>query len=173
MRAIRAALTAQGDSNPSTDAQLAALAAHVCQIRSAGGAQTDVIAATASAGVQTKLDITARALVRTAERDTCPSEVPVRQTVTYIVTGTPGAQVTYGPAGTNLTGSVPMDITATLARPLYYAINAQLQGSGAVSCKILVNRNVISRSEATGGYNIADCEISPDPLTGTWQDTNS
>ena len=54
---------------------------------------------------------------------------PVRQAVTYIVTyivtGTPGAQVTCGPAGINLTGSVPMDVTTKLGDPSYYAINAQ------------------------------------------------
>ena len=57
--------------------------------------------------------------------------------------------------------------------PLYYSINAQLQGAGSVSCKIEVGGTVISSSTATGGYNIASCEISQDPLSGRWTDTNS
>jgi hypothetical protein len=172
VRAIRAALTAHGDSNPATDTQLAALAAHICQIRSDGGAQADVIDATASDGIQSKLDMTARTLVRNAEKDTCPREIPVAQTVTYIVNGSP-ADVTYGPAGTDLSGTVPLDVTAHLGSPSYYAINAQLQGGGQVSCVIKVNGKALSRATASGSYNIADCEISQNPLTGQWEDTNS
>jgi len=36
----------------------------------------------------------------------------------------------------------------------------------------LINGKVISESDATGGYNIATAEISQDPLTGEWTDTN-
>jgi hypothetical protein len=132
--AIRAALSARGDSNPATDAMLAQLASHICATRTEGGSQSAVIAASEAAGVQTKLDMQPRAMVLAAERDTCPGEIPVRQTITYIVTGTPGAQVTYGPAGTNLTGSVPMDVTKRLGDPSYYAMNAQLQGGGRGQC---------------------------------------
>jgi hypothetical protein len=93
------------------------------------------------------------------------------QTVTYAVTGS-AANVTYGPAGTSLSGAVPMQVTKPLGTPLYYSISAQLQGSGTVSCKIEVDGKAISSSTASGGYNIATCEISPDPLTGQWSDTN-
>ena len=41
-----------------------------------------------------------------------------------------------------------------------------------VSCKIEVNGQVISTATASGGYNIASCEISQDPLSGNWTDTN-
>lgn len=92
------------------------------------------------------------------------------QTVTYEVAGST-ADVTYGPAGTSLSGSVPLHVTKPLGTPLYYSISAQLQGGGDVSCKILVDGKVISSSEASGGYNIAQCEISPG-FTGGWQDTN-
>jgi hypothetical protein len=101
-----------------------------------------------------------------------PRPRPARQTVTFVVTGTPGADVTYGPAGTNLSGSVPMRVTEPLGSPSYYAINAQLQGGGQVECKIKVDGKTISASQASGGYNIAQCEISPDPLTGEWQNDN-
>ena len=58
------------------------------------------------------------------------------------------------------------------AKPIYYAISAQLQGGGDVSCKIEVDGHVISSGQATGGYNIAQCEIGQDPITGDWQNDN-
>lgn len=95
-------------------------------------------------------------------------------TVTYVVTGS-SADVTYGPAGSSLSGSVPMRKTAAIpaSAPAYYAITAQLNGPGTVTCEILVGGKVISKSTATGSYNIADCEITQDPLSGNWADANS
>jgi len=99
---------------------------------------------------------------------------PSGPTVTYVVTGST-ADVTYGPAGSDSQGSVPMHVSAAIpsAAPAYYAISAQLQGSGSVSCEILVNGNVVSHATANGSYNIAQCEIVQDPLTGGWDDANS
>jgi nitrogen fixation protein FixH len=93
------------------------------------------------------------------------------QTVTYQVTGTPGAQVTYGPAGSSITGTVPMNLTRPLGSPVYYSVTAQLNGGGAVACKLLVDGKVISQASATGGYNIASCEIVQN-FNGGWQDGN-
>jgi hypothetical protein len=95
------------------------------------------------------------------------------QTVTYAVTGS-DADVTYGPAGSSLSGTVPMHVTKDIpsSAPIYYDVQAQLQGGGSVSCQILVDGKVISSSTATGGYNIAMCEIGQDPLSGQWQDDN-
>lgn len=93
------------------------------------------------------------------------------QTVTYVVTGS-AADVTYGPTGSDSSGTVPMKVTQKLGSPLYYAITAQLQGDGSVSCKIEVNGAVISSSTATGGYNIAQCEIGQAPLSGAWTNDN-
>jgi hypothetical protein len=107
-----------------------------------------------------------------AEKDMCPSEQGA-QTVTYVVTGTAGAQVTYGPAGSDLSGAVPMSVSKPLGNPSYYAINAQLQGDGQVSCKLEVDGFAISSATASGGYNIADCEIGQDPTTGSWENDNS
>ena len=94
-------------------------------------------------------------------------------TVTYVVTGS-SADVTYGPAGTQLSGSVPMRKTAAIpaSPPDYYSIDAQLNGSGSVTCEILVGGSVISKASATGSYNIASCEIDQDPFSGNWEDTN-
>ena len=91
-------------------------------------------------------------------------------TITFIVTGD-RAQVTYGPAGSNLAGTVPMRQAQPLGNPLYYAIDAQLQGGGEVTCQILIDGSIIAQSVATGGYNIAACEVSKDPLTGQWSST--
>jgi hypothetical protein len=93
------------------------------------------------------------------------------QTVTYEVSGST-ADVTYGPAGSTLSGQVPMKVTAKLGSPSYYSVTAQLQGDGSVTVKILVDGTVISSGTATGGYNIATAEISQDPLSGQWTDTN-
>jgi hypothetical protein len=104
----------------------------------------------------------------------CPGDDPQPDKVTFIVSGS-YANVTYGPAGSDYTGSVPMDVTNTIPSqpPIYYAIDAQLQGGGTVSCKIEVDGQTISQATAQGGYNIATCEISQDPLSGGWTDTNS
>jgi hypothetical protein len=50
---------------------------------------------------------------------------------------------------------------------------AHRHGEGRVTRKILLDGKVISKATATGSYNIADCEISPDPFSGKWEDTNS
>jgi hypothetical protein len=84
------------------------------------------------------------------------------------------ADVTYGPAGSDLSGTVPMSKTMTIPdqAPVYYAITAQLQGGGQVSCEIQVNGQTIASGSADGGYNIASCEIGQDPLSGNWKSDN-
>lgn len=100
------------------------------------------------------------------------TQAPAAETVTFEVSGS-DAQVTYGPAGSDTSGTVPMKVTEQLGDPVYYALTAQLQGGGTVSCEIEVGGKVISRATASGGYNIASCEISPDPVNGGWEDTNA
>ncbi|MER6566288.1 hypothetical protein ABT288_08885 [Streptomyces sp. NPDC001093] len=56
------------------------------------------------------------------------------QTVTYVVTGTGGADVQYGPAGSSAQGGVPMTVTKPPRDAPYYSITAQLQGGGHVTC---------------------------------------
>jgi hypothetical protein len=93
-------------------------------------------------------------------------------TVEFIVSGSP-ADVTYGPSGSSLSGNVPLDVSGNIPSPApaYYAVNAQLQGAGSVSCEIRVDGEVISTAVATGGYHIAICEISPD-FSGGWENDN-
>jgi len=95
-----------------------------------------------------------------------------RQTITYVVIGS-AADVTYGPTGTDRKGHVPMRVTHRLGNPQFYSITAQLSGGGRVRCKILIDGKAISTAAATGSYNIASCEISKDPLSGKWSDSNS
>ena len=75
--------------------------------------------------------------------------------------------------GSSLNGTVPMRVTLPLGHPQYYSISAQLNVPGRSCAKILVDGKVISVAHATGAYNIADCEIDQNPLSGTWEDTNS
>jgi hypothetical protein len=95
-------------------------------------------------------------------------------TITYVVTGS-SADVTYGPAGSDFSDTVPMNVSAPIGNnpAVYYAIDAQLNGGGAVSCQILVGGKVISSASASGSYNIATCEIDQNPLTGGWENTNN
>jgi hypothetical protein len=93
-----------------------------------------------------------------------------RPILTYLVTGTPGARVTYGPAGTYLAGRAPLQVTARLGNPLYYFITAELPGRGSVECEILIGAKVMAKSAAAGRHSLASCQISRDPLNGKWQD---
>jgi hypothetical protein len=93
-----------------------------------------------------------------------------RPILTYRVTGTPGAWVTYGPAGTYLTGRAPLQVTARLGSPLYYFITAELPRRGSVECEILIGSKVMAKTVATGRHNLASCQISRDPLSRKWQD---
>jgi len=90
--------------------------------------------------------------------------------LTYRVTGTPGVAVTYGPVGRTVTSQRPLHVTTTLGSALYYSFTAQLQGSGSVTCEILIGSTLISKSVATGGRSVASCGISQNPSSGKWQD---
>lgn len=154
-----------------SDAQIASYGQQLCSMRQAGQEQTAAISYTESTWSNMS-PMLADAMTRLAEQDMCASELP-EQTITYIVRGTPGAQVTYGPAGSDFNGTVPMRVTAHLGNPEYYAINAQLQGDGHVKCSIEIDGIALSTASASGGYNIADCEIGQDPITNLWENDNT
>jgi hypothetical protein len=78
--------------------------------------------------------------------------------------------VTYGSAGNTFTGQGPLDVTTTLGGAPDYSITARLQGSGSVTCEILIGSRVMSKSVATGGYSFASCRISRSPVSGKWHD---
>ena len=158
-----------GSSTSST--QIAAYGQQACSMRRAGKKQTSVISYTET-DWSNMSPMLADAMTRLAEHDMCASQLP-EQTVTYIVRGAAGAQVTYGPSGSDYNGTVPMRVTHRLGDPEYYAINAQLQGYGTVSCSIEVDGIPLSTATASGGYNIADCEIGQDPVTSLWENDNT
>lgn len=80
----------------------------------------------------------------------------------------PGADVIYGsdssnysPAGVPFTAALPLDNNA-----LYYAVTAQLGGSGNVSCTTTVEwtsggmlHSTTQHGSASGSYNIANAEV--------------
>jgi hypothetical protein len=170
--AIRANLTRKGYSNSSPDSQIANVGNAICAVLRSGASHKLLAASLGSKPEQT-VDMSGLREIALANKDICPgAHVKKPPSVTYIVTGS-YANVTYGPAGSDFNGTVPMHVTRPLGNPSYYAINAQLQGGGTVSCKIEVNGKVISSATASGGYNIADCEISQDPFSGGWQNDNT
>lgn len=92
-------------------------------------------------------------------------------TVTYLVSGTPGAPVSYGPAGSDFSGQTPLRVTKRFGKGSYYGITAQLQAGGSVECEILFGTKVISKSVATGAYNVVSCQATKNPRTSRWQAT--
>jgi hypothetical protein len=103
--------------------------------------------------------------------------------VVFIVSGSApdGVDITYGPAGTNLSGPSTLDGTAKMSVPFdasasYYALNAQLQGGGDITCKIVAEGPgdvplTVSHGAATGSYNICSAQATTsDGLS--WQDEN-
>jgi len=98
--------------------------------------------------------------------------------VEFIVSGTApdGIDITYGPAGSNFSGPSTLDGTATMSVPFdgsadYYALNAQLQGGGSITCKIVVTGPgdsplTVSSGAASGGFNICEAQAAPADSTG-------
>ena len=153
------------------DSQIADFGEEVCADRQSGQSVAAEVSVAQKSWTGIK-DGDGLQMVLLAEKDICPGQ-QAAQTITYVVSGTSGADVTYGPSGSDYQGSVPMSVTKSLGNPSYYAINAQLQGYGSVTCKLEVDGVVISKASASGSYNIADCEIDQDITSGSWQDTNA
>lgn len=115
-----------------------------------------------------------------------PSSTPASPTkVEFIVSGSApdGIDITYGPSGSNFEGPSTLDGTATMSVPFdgtadYYAIDAQLQGSGSITCKIVVtgpgdNPLTVSSGAASGSYNICSAQAAPEDSSGlTWTNEN-
>jgi hypothetical protein len=115
-----------------------------------------------------------RAAAEARKKAAARARARLRNTVEFIVTGS-SADVTYGAANSNMQASVPLDISEHIpvSPPAYYAITAQLNGNGTVSCTIKIGGRPISSATASGSYNIATCEAVWDPINGVWQDANS
>lgn len=95
-------------------------------------------------------------------------------TVTYFCTGSApdGVDITYGPEGSNYSASA-LPFTKTMPIPAntqYMSTQAQLQGSGSVTCSTTTNSNgqlVRQSGTASGGYNLASAELC-ESYDGTW-----
>lgn len=166
------------DSSVST-ASIAQFGEGVCSSRQSGESQTQQVTNTQKEWTNTDPG-TADEMVRLAEQDICPSYLP-GYTVTYVVTGNAPAgyidpSIDYGPAGSDFTGSVPMNVSDPIpaSPPSYYSISVQLSDAGgSVTCELQVDGVTISQSSAQGADQIATCEIGQDPITGAWEDDNS
>lgn len=111
-----------------------------------------------------------------------PSAAPATK-VEFIVSGsTPnGIDITYGPSGTNLSGPTTLDGTVKESVPFdssaeFYALQAQLQSGGDITCKIVVTGPgdkplTVSHGAASGGYNICSAQATSDDGV-SWQNEN-
>jgi hypothetical protein len=162
----------------------------------AGGIASAVVnghtntAASSSAGVSPSANSPSQAPASQAAA--APATAPSLQTPTkveFIVSGYApgdgygnGPTVDYGSDGSTheaqpasisgtLTYSIPFDPSAQ-----YYSLNAQLTGSGQLSCKIVVTGPypdkplTVSSGNASGGYSICSAQAAPTDSTGlNWQ----
>lgn len=104
--------------------------------------------------------------------------------VEFIVSGSApdGIDITYGPAGSNLSGPSVLDGTAKMTMTFdastdYYAMNAQLQGDGSITCKIVATGPgdqplTVSSGAASGGYNICSAQAAPENGGLNWENEN-
>ena len=102
-----------------------------------------------------------------APADTTQAAPTVAAQVTYACTGSApdGVDVTYGPSGSQYSASkLPFSKTVPLdASAQYYVTEAQLSGSGQVTCTTTIQRSdgsqVVNTATASGGFNIATAEV--------------
>ena len=112
--------------------------------------------------------------------------------VRFVVTGyaPDGADITFGSDSDSRTppGSLGFDGSGTAipwrgslrfdGSARYYSLNAQLNGSGDIRCKIVVTGPgdaplTVSHGHASGGYNICSAQAAPsDPSGLNWQNEN-
>lgn len=126
----------------------------------------------------------APAVITTSAEDTIPdtpatTAPPVQESVTFACTGTApdGVDITYGPSGSSFGAtSLPLNKKIPLDRGAqYYNTEAQLSGSGSVTCTTTVVYNdggtattVVNTGSASGGYNIASAQVCA-TFTGGWE----
>jgi len=108
--------------------------------------------------------------------------------VHFIVTGTGLPSITYGSDSDNRSPSGGLGVLGDGNQlpwrasmkfdpsAQYYSLNAQLEGDGSISCKIVVTAGAsytkitVSHGHASGGYNICSAQAAPTDTTGlNWQ----
>ncbi|HWG64505.1 MAG TPA: hypothetical protein VG253_22705 [Streptosporangiaceae bacterium] len=136
----------------------------------AGGALAVAIALAACASQASGADVGAKTGTKTGTKPrdrTAASHAPLAGWVTYLVTGS-SAQVTYGPQGSSVMSLSPMKASSPLGGARFYVLQAQLQGSGSVTCQLQINGRSVAVAHASGADNVALCSASRDPATGKW-----
>ncbi|MBM2823521.1 MAG: trigger factor [Thermoleophilia bacterium] len=80
-----------------------------------------------------------------------------------------GVDITYGNDTSNYQGSQPPFYKTLAVRDsaLYYALTAQLQGGGRITCKLTIG-DAVSVGHASGGYNICSAQLNGD-FDGGWR----
>lgn len=165
---IRAARDRYGfDGN--SDADVLSVGRDACGYRSDGASQDTTVKKMADE--LRGADRAARAgLVELAEKHLCRKYRP-KPVVRFVVTGSgSGVDITYGSDTDNRQGgtSVPFSASLKLDRSAdYYSLDAQLNGSGDITCKIIIREHVVAKGHASGGYNICSAQAGRG-LDGSW-----
>ena len=181
----------EGTMRPSVPIAIAAIALIATACSSAGTGTTPDSAASASAASARAYQSSAAAAQSAiaseiASQAATASPTPAAPTkVTFVVSGTApdGIDITYGPSGSNFAGPSALDGAARMSVKFdpsasYYAMNAQLQGAGDITCKIVVSGPgddpaTVSKGAARGGFNICDVQAAPADSTGlSWESEN-
>jgi curli biogenesis system outer membrane secretion channel CsgG len=167
-------------------AALLAAALSACSSGSGQGAAASASAASARASRSSLAAVQSQIAREVASQSAAANPAPATPTtVTFIVKGSApdGIDITYGPSGSNFAGPSVLDGTARMSVKFdpgaeYYSMNAQLQGAGDITCKIVVSGPedaplTVSKGAARGGYNICDVQAAPADSTGlSWQSEN-
>jgi hypothetical protein len=125
------------------------------------------------------------------EQGYCPGDAPPPSptvnpatTVTFTVTGWGNPSITYGSDSDNRDGggqlgemgdgnALPWTRSVKFSGDaMYYSVSAQLEGSGDISCKIVVTGPgddplTVASGHASGSYNICSAQAAPDNADGT------
>ena len=165
---------------------LAVLAAG-CSSASTGPSPASASAASASAARASASNLASAqsAIASQAASQAAASPTPAAPTkVEFVVSGSApdGIDITYGPSGSDFSGPSVLHGKAKMSVPFeadasYYALNAQLQGAGSITCKIVVSGPgdaplTVSHGAASGGYNICSAQATSDDGGFTWQNEN-
>ena len=91
---------------------------------------------------------------------------------TFRVSGTDGGSgvdITYGSQNANMQGGSKLPWSATMpvqGSARYYAVQAQLNGKGSITCSVRVD-GVAKTAHASGGYDVCRAEVVNE-LGGRW-----
>lgn len=165
-------------------AAAAVLAAAGCASTTTSSSPVPNPAASASLASQAAAQRSAQAAISSALASAASPSPQTPTKVEFIVTGTApdGIDITYGPSGSNFAGPSVLDGKAVMSVKFdpsasYYALNAQLQGAGSITCKIVVTGPgdqplTVSHGAASGGYNICSAQATSGDGGYTWQNEN-